>query len=393
MQLAKGANTALPTGPLQVKVLWSSLGAAIEDVDVSAFLLAADGRVTGDAGMVFYGQPASVDGAVKIDSLSQNASTVLSVDPARLAPGIVRIAFTATLTAKGVRPFSDVGQLRLVVQSAGAQVVEFVLDTATAGEAAMILGEIYERGGAWKFRAVGQGFNGGLQPLAEHYGITVAAPEPAPTAPPPPAASKPPTVNLSKISLTKASPTISLQKKNGTLGEITVNLNWNQGEAKKGFFGTTKKNGVDLDLCCLYELADGTRFAVQALGGNFGHFATAPYIELAGDDRTGAVSGGEWMRINGGEWAKIRRIMIFAMIYEGVPNWSATDGLVTLFAPGNPDVEVRMEGTSSERLCAVALLENVGGDLRITRENRYFKGAQEMDGHYGFNLSWTAGRK
>jgi tellurite resistance protein TerA len=99
------------------------------------------------------------------------------------------------------------------------------------------------------------------------------------------------------------------------------------------------------------------------------------------------------MRINGGEWAKIRRIMIFAMIYEGVPNWSATDGLVTLFAPGNPDVEVRMEGTSSERLCAVALLENVGGDLRITRENRYFKGAQEMDGHYGFNLSWTAGRK
>jgi tellurite resistance protein TerA len=76
-----------------------------------------------------------------------------------------------------------------------------------------------------------------------------------------------------------------------------------------------------------------------------------------------------------------------------VPNWSATDGVVTLFAPGNPDVEVLMEGTSSERICAVVLLENDRGNLKITRENLYFKGAQEMDSHYGFNLSWSAGRK
>ena len=60
---------------------------------------------------------------------------------------------------------------------------------------------------------------------------------------------------------------------------------------------------------------------------------------------------------------------------------------------GNPDVEVRMEGTSPERICAVAMLENDRGNLRITRENLYFKGAQDMDRHYRFDLQWTAGRK
>ena len=397
MELTKGANTPLPSGIVTVTARWSGLASGIDDVDVSAFLLKADGKVASDEGMIFYGQRKSADGAVEIPTLSRDGTTVLTVDPARLSAGLVRVAITATLTASRTRPFSDVGSLVLEVESAGAAVATFTLDTKGAAEAALIMGEIYERGGAWKFRAVGQGFNGGLQPLAENFGVKIDAPEAAPPAPvsapaPPKPVAKP--VNLTKISLSKASPTISLEKKGGTLGEITVNLNWNQGEPKKkGFFGLTKSGGIDLDLCCLFELADGTRFGVQALGKNFGNYAKAPFIELAGDDRTGAVSGGEWMRINGGEWASIRRILIYAMIYEGAPNWSSTDGVVTLFAPGNPDIEVRMEGTSNERICAVVLLENDRSNLKITRENLYFKGAQEMDQHFGFNLSWSAGRK
>ncbi len=408
MELTKGANTALPAGPITVTVRWSGLSQAIQDVDVSAFLLTESGKVTGDEGMIFYGQTKSADGAVEIPILSRNGQTVLTVDPARLSAGLNKVAITATLTAASVRPFSDVGDLSLAVSSGGSDVATFKLETKGAGEAAMILGEVYERNGAWKFRAVGQGFNGGLQPLAESFGVSIAAPEPAPKAAPtpPPAAKAPPppaappeppkpAVNLSKVSLSKASPTISLEKKGGTLGEITVNLNWNQSSAKKSGFlgGLVKPKGIDLDLCCLFELADGQRFGVQALGNNFGNYQSAPYIELAGDDRTGAVAGGEWMRINGGQWDKIRRILIYAMIYEGVPNWSATDGVVTLFAPGNPDVEVRMEGTSNERICAVAMLENDRGNLKITRENLYFKGAQEMDKHFRFDLQWTAGRK
>ena len=362
--------------------------------------------------MVFYGQRSSADGAVDIQTLSEGGTSVLRIDPAKLASGLVRVAITATLTSSARRAFSAVRSLSMSVDGSAGAVATFTLDTVGAAEAAMILGEVYLRGDAWKFRAVGQGFDGGLQPLAEHYGVTIAEPEPAaapPAAPPasraappaaPPAApsaapppAPPSTVNLSKISLSKASPTISLEKKGGTLGEIKVNLNWNQGEPKKGLFGLTKSGGIDLDLCCLYEMADGTRHGIQALGKNFGDFDNAPYIQLAGDDRTGSVSGGEWMRMNGERWSEIKRVLIYAMIYEGVPNWSSTDGVVTLYAPGNPDVEVRMEGTSDERLCAVTLLENDGGNLKITRENRYFKSAQDMDAHYRFELSWTKGRK
>lgn len=401
MELSKGANTALPAGPVTVRVRWSGLAAGVDDVDVSCFLLTDSGKVTGDAGMVFYGQRASANDSVKIETLSDNGQTVIAIDPSRLDSGIARVAVTATLTADGARPFSSVSQLALTVDGSAGEVASFALDTAAAREAALILGEIYQRNGAWKFRAVGQGFDGGLQPLAEHYGVTIAAPEPAPAAgssaapaPAPAAPDRPAsTVNLSKVSLSKSSPTISLEKQGGTLGTIKINLDWHQGEQKKGLFGLTRSGGIDLDLACLYELTDGTRLGVQALGKNFGYFDRPPYIELAGDDRTGAVSGGEWMRINGEHWSEIKRVLIFAMIYEGVPNWSSTDGVVMLYAPGNPDVEVRLEGTSNERICAVALLENERGNLKITRENRYFDTAQTMDKHYGFNLSWTRGRK
>jgi tellurite resistance protein TerA len=397
MDLVKGANMALPAGPVTIRAVWSGLSGAVEDVDLAAFVLTPEGRVTGDAGMVFYGQPASPEGAVKLEGAADAGETRVAIDPSRIPAGIAKVAITATLTAKGHRPFSDVGALKLEVLSGGAVIGTFTVDTAAATEAALILGEVYERGGAWKFRAVGQGFNGGLQPLAENYGVSVASEAPAPepvkakAKTPSPAAGK---VNLSKISLNKANPTVSLEKKGGTLGEISINLDWNQQTVeKRGLFGMKKAGGIDLDLCCLYELADGTRLGVQALGGNFGQFDGAPYIQLAGDDRTGAVKGGEWMRINGKEWGKIRRVLIFAMIYEGVPNWSATDGKVTLFVPGNPDVEVLLEGTSNERLCAVALLENVNETLRITHENRYFATAPDMDRHFGFELNWTSGRK
>ena len=254
MQLAKGANTALPSGAMTMRVSWSSLAAAVQDVDVSAFLLTTEGRVTGDEGMVFYGQRQSPDGAVKIDQLSQGGATTLVIDPSRVTGGIARIAVTATLTAEGTRPFSDVGKLELVVEAGGSTVATFPLETQGASEAAMILGEVYERNGAWKFRAVGQGFNGGLQPLAEHYGVTIDASAEAPPPEPPKAQPSPSTVNLSKISLSKSSPTISLEKKGGTLGEITINLDWNQGEPqKKGLFGLGGTSGASTSTCAAFS--------------------------------------------------------------------------------------------------------------------------------------------
>ena len=113
MQLTKGANTALPSGAIKIHVRWSSLATGVDDVDVSAFLLGDDGRVSGDEGMVFYGQRASPDGAVSIETLSEAARRSSPSIPASSRAGSSRVAVTATLTAQGKRSFGDVGQLSL----------------------------------------------------------------------------------------------------------------------------------------------------------------------------------------------------------------------------------------------------------------------------------------
>lgn len=204
-------------------------------------------------------------------------------------------------------------------------------------------------------------------------------------------------VNLSKINLTKESPTVSLAKAGAGQGITRVNLNWSRGEQKKGFLakltGTT--GGVDLDLGCLFELADGSKGVVQALGNSFGSLHTPPYIHLDGDDRTGSVQGGENMHINLDRPELFKRILIFAMIYEGAPNWAAVDGVVTLSQPSGPDIEVRLDSAETgARICAIALLRNDGTGITVQRLVEYVDGSQsDLDRAYGWGMKWQAGRK
>ncbi len=167
-----------------------------------------------------------------------------------------------------------------------------------------------------------------------------------------------------------------------------------RGNAGGGFLSFGKPKGIDLDLGCLFELQNGYKGVVQALGNAFGDYRDEPYIELMGDDRTGAVSDGEWLRINGAEWKEVKRIVVFAYIYDGAPNWSATDGVVTLYAPGQPPIEVRLNEEGGRfGMCAVALLENVGGAVKVSREIKFVKGHLELDKAYGWGMRWSAGSK
>ena len=126
----------------------------------------------------------------------------------------------------------------------------------------------------------------------------------------------------------------------------------------------------------------------------FGSFFDPPFIQLDGDDRTGDVSQGETMRINGAEWQWIRRVAIFANIYDGVPNWQQTDGVVTVTMPDQPPIEVRMtEGRNNQRLCGVVMLENVGGTLKATRIVEYYRDQSELDRAHNWGMRWVAGSK
>lgn len=206
-------------------------------------------------------------------------------------------------------------------------------------------------------------------------------------------------VSLSKVTLTKNAPTVSLTKHGGAgglSGELRVNLNWTSRPQSGGLFKRPQGSDIDLDLGCLYELANGRKGVVQALGNSFqSRNDGPPIISLDGDDRTGESTEGENLRIDLSRLAEIRRILVFAYIYEGSPNWAGADGVVTLFPRAGAPIEVRLdESDPSARTCAIAMLENVGGDLSVRREVQYVRGTQSaLDAAYGWGMKWTPGRK
>lgn len=206
-------------------------------------------------------------------------------------------------------------------------------------------------------------------------------------------------VSLSKVTLTKSAPTVSLSKHGGggsIGGELRVNLNWTSRPPGGGFLRRSHGADIDLDLGCLYELANGKKGVVQALGNSFSSRNDgAPIISLDGDDRTGESTEGENLRIDLSRLAEIRRILVFAYIYEGSPNWAGANGVVTLYPRAAAPIEVRLdESDPGARTCAIALLENLGADLSIRREVRYIHGTQSaLDAAYSWGMTWKPGRK
>jgi len=384
MELQQGGNTPVPGDALSVGFNWPAPGRDV-DADASAYLLTAAGKVRSDADMIFYNQPEGGGGAIRFVAAGNG---LFEINLRRLPDEIEKIVFCLTIheaQAKNQTLELLAGASVSVAPTGGADTLRFVPSLAGAREAAMVFGELYRRQGQWKFRAVGQGFHGGLAPLARSFGIDVAE-----EAPPPPPSPPRPAVNLSKVTLEKPGQTVSLEKRGASFGEITINLNWSRG--RKGFFGGG--TAIDLDLGCLFELTDGRKGVVQALGRVFGSFTQPPFIALSGDDRTGDVSHGETMRVNGAHWADIRRIAVFANIYDGVPNWRQTDGVVLVTMPDQPPIEVRMtEGRDDRRLCGIVLIENDAGRVKLTRIVEYVRDQQVLDETLGWGLRWVAGRK
>ncbi|WP_312176011.1 TerD family protein [Pseudescherichia sp.] len=387
MNLMPGGNAPVPAQELRVRVTASG------PVDASAFRLFADGKVQGDADMVFYGQPRNDDGTIGVVSEGQYSTFTVSLH--RLKADVQKVAFT--VTCDGGQTVSGLRNLSIEVEQDATSLVTGIVDLTGRQEAALILGEFYRRNNEWKFRFVAQGFNGGLKPLAEHFGVNIAD-EPVPITPPPssPPVTPPPAANkisLSKVSLTKEKPAISLTKRDN-FGEIRINLNWQRGNSKTGLAGMFGSKGIDLDLGAFVELQDGYKSVIQALGNAFGNYRDEPYVQLQGDDRTGEVSDGEWLHINGREWKHIREVLIYAFIYEGVPSWDKTDGVVTIHIPDQPPIETRLtEGENRRTLCAIARLVNENGAIKVERINQYFKGQNDMDRAFGWGFRWSAGSK
>ena len=186
---------------------------------------------------------------------------------------------------------------------------------------------------------------------------------------------------------------VSLQKKGPDLGEILINLNWSQPK-KRGFF-SPKPKAIDLDLGCLFELSNGAKGCVQALGNAFGSLQQPPFIALDGDDRTGAVTTGENLRIDGNQIALFKRILVYTFIYEGVANWQQADATVTIKYPGAEDLIVKMDSyNSNDVMCGLVLLENLNDEtFSVEKIVQFYPGHPALDAAFHWGLRWQAGRK
>lgn len=191
-EMTKGANVSLTAlgqdaGAVVVSLGWTSASGA-GDADVSVFLLGTNGKVRSDDDFYFYNRPAAEDGSVQLLGKTPTGSgdeDRIGLDLTAVPADIARIVVAAS--QYGDACFGDLDDLRMTVADrSGEPLVGFSIDDASV-ESAFVFGELYRRGGEWKFRAVGQGYETGLAGLATAFGISVVEEgedgEDSPTAP------------------------------------------------------------------------------------------------------------------------------------------------------------------------------------------------------------------
>lgn len=218
-------------------------------------------------------------------------------------------------------------------------------------------------------------------------------------------------INLQKVTIEKSGDThsIDLTKRDNSNQEIVINLNWSQGQAKKGgflsgLFGGNKD--IDLDLGVFYELADGSKNCIDGLqfskgmGGprdrktRQGCYTDAPWIWHTGDDRGAAAGSGENIIVNPQSLDKIKRIIVYCFIYDGVARWAETNAVVTIKVPGNPDIEVQMGQQNDPKMfSAIAEILISPTSMQVKKLVSFHNSHGDCDKAYNWGMKWAAGSK
>ena len=189
ISLNKGGNLSLSkTDPSLNQVLiglgWDARATdgADFDLDASAFLLAANDKVRGETDFIFYNQTRSPEGSVEHTGDNRTGAgdgddEAVKIDLAKVPTDVQKIAITVTIHDAESRG-QNFGQvqnafIRVVNDQTNVEIVRFDLNEDYSTETAMIFGELYRHNGEWKFRAVGQGYNGGLRAMCGQYGISI----------------------------------------------------------------------------------------------------------------------------------------------------------------------------------------------------------------------------
>ena len=178
-RVSKGQKVPLTFSSNKIKVNfgWNVNNSAC-DVDVSAFLLAGNGKVVGDDFFVFYGQESSPERSVLFKNVEEaNVLQVFDIDTSILNPAVQKIVFVMTIN-DAIEKALNFGMLKdayiqIVDPVTNAEVASFLVEEYYNNINSMMMGEVYLHNGAWKFSAIGNGVNKDLAGLCEFYGVQV----------------------------------------------------------------------------------------------------------------------------------------------------------------------------------------------------------------------------
>ena len=189
VSLSKGSNVSLEKAAPGLKKILIGLGwnvrstdGAAFDLDASLFMLKADDKVRSDSDFIFYNNPKSAEGSVQYmgDNLTgagEGDDEQVKVDLAAVPADVSKLVVGVTIHEAESRRqnFGMVSGafMRVVNDDNQEEIARYDLTEDASTETAMIFGEVYRHNNEWKFRAVGQGFNGGLGPLAKSMGVNV----------------------------------------------------------------------------------------------------------------------------------------------------------------------------------------------------------------------------
>ncbi len=415
MELKKGQKIDITKTNPNIKSIVVSMGWNTKDyrennefdIDAAAFVLCENSKVESDDDFVFYNNSNWGKGAIS-HSVNENTNIEdkesIKIEFSKLPNKVSKIAFTCTIYDfdKRNQNFGQVknAYIKVINEENGIEIARYNLEGNMSIETAIVFGELYKHNNEWKFNPIGSGYIGGLNALCKDYGVTVdeeIIKNSNQNNPIPPIAQEKIKINLSKIILEKKGDKINLSKSSDDkIGKIIINLQWSRGKKKLSLLGSlmNDNNGIDLDLGCLFELKNGSKSVVQALGNRFGNYEYEPYIKLLDDDRTGDSKAGEFMWINGDKIKEIKRILVFAFIYEGITNWSQADGVITVKQISGPDIIINMdEPRDGLGMCGAILLENINNELRLQKIEQYYPSHRELDEAFGWGMKWVVGSK
>ncbi|GHF18980.1 transport-associated protein [Streptomyces werraensis] len=386
--MTPGSNIPLPTARVTVDV------AAPVRLDVSGLLLTADGKVRSDDDFIFYNQPTGP--GVTYRSGSGTTPDAITVDTAAVPPGIEKIVVTASPDAAG-QTFQGIEPTATVRDADTGAVLATFTPPQLGSETALVVVEIYLRNGAWKVRAVGQGYANGLAGIATDFGVSVeepaapaqpvtppapqaappappaAAPQapPAPAAPAAPPAAAPGTgkINLDKgrVSLQK-NQTVSLMKGGRPLlSRVQMGLGWEPAYRGKDIdldasviaFGPQRNH---IDSCYFGKL--------QILGGAVQHSGDNLTGEGGGDDEVITVDLGRLpMEVSG---------LVFTVnSFSGQKFTEVAKAYCRLLDASTGEELVRFDLTSAEPQTGVMmakLIRQFSGEWEMTAMGEFVKG-------------------